>query len=102
MKKFIEKLFMPFLNMVEPFVLPLIKQASKESIKKAFEFFFAVQKDHAKVALVALYPIIDIQVEDLVRTSDTKYDDAVVDGLKEGMEEVAKKEEIELPNLDDD
>lgn len=76
-------------------------------IKEALlRFLFPLlQKKHEKhfhVTLVSLYPIIDVELEELVKGTETEYDDAFVKAIKESMEEYAKENELQLPNLDDD
>jgi len=53
-----------------------------------------------RTVLVSLYPVIDVQLEDITDKTKTKADDVIVDGLKEAMEGSAAASGITLPNLD--
>lgn len=55
-----------------------------------------------RTALVGLYPVIDVQLEDVTDKTKTKADDVLVDAIKEAMEESAAANGVTLPNLDQD
>lgn len=55
-----------------------------------------------KASLIALYPIIDMHLEDLVTETKTKIDDAFVKALKGAVEKSATKHGVVLSNLDND
>lgn len=55
-----------------------------------------------KTVLTSMYPVIDVQLEDITDKSKTKVDDVITDGLKSGFEQSAEKSGIALPNLDSD
>lgn len=55
-----------------------------------------------KTVLTSMYPVIDVQLEDITDKSKTKVDDVIVDGLKGGFEVAAAKSGVTLPNLDSD
>ena len=81
---------------------PVIQQIVKQVVEVLFEKFLDTSEMHAKVVMVSLYPVIDVELETLVLTTDTDLDDAVVRGIKAGMETIAKERQIQLPNLDQD
>lgn len=53
-------------------------------------------------ALTIGYPLIDIQIEDFVKTTKTEVDDELVTELKKVIEKSALDNGITLPNLDMD
>lgn len=55
-----------------------------------------------KASLIAIYPVIDMHLEDLVTETKTKIDDAFVKALKGAIEESAAKHGVALSNLDND
>ena len=89
-------------NFILDQIAPIIKLVIKEVIKLLFTNFLKKEPVHGKVAIVSLYPIIDVELEPLTEKTLTEYDDAIVDGVKEGLEEVAQEHGIVLPELDED
>lgn len=55
-----------------------------------------------KTILVALYPIIDVELEKLTTKTKTKIDDAAIIAFKLAIEGAASTAGIDLPNLDND
>lgn len=82
--------------------LPFVKKTGKEKLVALFDKLYEKNPDTHKTTLATLYPAIDIQLEDLANDSKTPYDDVLVDGLKEAIEESAAKYSVDLPNLDND
>jgi len=86
------------LNMLAPIVRKVAKDVLKAFLVRAFE----KTPTEAHIIMLAVYPGVDVYLEDLVEKTDTELDNAVVAALMEAMEEVAAEEGFELPNLDDD
>jgi len=87
-----------FGDIFAPIVEPLVKMVFSALLRKLFE----KEPEHAKVLLVSLYPVIDVELEPIFDESENPFDDGVVDGLKGAFEEVAEENKIELSNLDND
>ena len=87
---------------VDDIISPILEYATKKATEFLFDRFFQKHPDHAKVAITSLYPPVDVELEKMVHETEPEYDDAIVSGLKEGMENVADKYGVELPNLDED
>jgi len=87
-----------FLNMFSK----AIKNLIKERLIAALAALKAKDEKAYKTVLVSLYPVIDVQLEDITDKTKTQADDVVVDALKESMEESAAANGVSLPNLDSD
>ena len=85
-----------------PIIAPIVKMILSEVIKYAFGEFLKKDATNAKVAIVSLYPPIDVSLQNITSKTPSEIDNAVVDGIKEGIEYVANVNDIELPNLDND
>jgi hypothetical protein len=79
-----------------------IKNLIKERLIAALSALKAKDEKAYKTVLVGLYPVIDVQLEDITDKTKTQADDVIVDGMKEAMEESAAANSIILPNLDND
>ena len=79
-----------------------IKNLIKDRLIAALAALKAKDEKAYKTVLVSLYPVIDVQLEDITDKTKTQADDVVVDGIKEAMEESAASSGITLPNLDSD
>jgi hypothetical protein len=79
-----------------------IKQLLKERLIAALAALKAKDEKAYKTVLTSLYPVVDVQLEDITDKTKTKADDILVDGLKEAMEESAAANGVTLPNLDSD
>lgn len=79
-----------------------IKTLLKERMKAALAALKAKDEKAYKTTLISLYPVIDVQLEDVTDKTKTKADDVLVDALKESIEESAAENAITLPNLDND
>ena len=92
------------MNNIGHFIIGLFigqaEKASKEVFIKAFEKIYAKNPARHKLLLVSLYPVIDVELEDVVKATKTTFDDAGVRALKQAMEDQAVKYGFELPNLD--
>jgi len=83
-------------------IAPIIREIISKVIYFLFDKLLEKNPEHGKVALVALYPIIDVEIEPIVEKTDSDIDDAIIDAIKEAMEKVAEENGFELPNLDED
>ena len=83
-------------------IAPIIREILSKVIYFLFDKLLEKNPVHGKVALVALYPIVDVEIESIVEKTDSDIDDAIVDAIKEAMEKVADENGFELPNLDED
>ena len=79
-----------------------IKTLIKERLIAALAALKAKDEKAYRTALTGLYPVIDVQLEDITDKTKTKADDVVVDAIKEAMEESAAANGVTLPNLDQD
>lgn len=88
------------------FMLNLFAQAFKGFVKsKMLAMFAAVKvKDPArhKLLLATLYPVVDVELENITDKSKTKADDELTDAIKEAIEESAAGAALTLQNLDSD
>jgi hypothetical protein len=88
------------------FLINLFSNAIKDLLKVRLVAALAALKlkdeKAYKTVLVSLYPVIDVQLEDVTDKTKTKADDVIVDGIKEAMEESAAANGVVLPNLDND
>lgn len=92
-------------NSVLDLLLPILKPVFVRVLAEVvFPAFKQANEDAYRTALVALYPIIDVQLEDLAIKTETEIDNAAVDILKEAIEKSAEASGFldELPNLDED
>lgn len=80
---------------------PLAK-VGQAKLVEVFNAMYAKNPATYRTALTALYPIIDVQVETITDASKNKIDDAFVAAIKGAIEESAKVNGLELPNLDND
>lgn len=79
-----------------------LKKLIKERIQAALAALKVKDEKAYRTVLASLYPVVDVQLEDITDKTKTKADDVVVDGLKEGMEASAADNGVTLPNLDSD
>lgn len=87
-------------------LINLFSNAVKDIIRSRLVAALAALKvkneDHYKVVMSSLYPVVDVELEDITDKTKTKADDVVVDAIKEAMEQSAKDNGITLQNLDSD
>lgn len=67
-----------------------------------FDKLYEKNAETYKTTMIALYPIVDVQLEGLTAKSKTKIDDSIVLALKGAIEESAAKYLLTLSNLDQD
>lgn len=79
-----------------------IKSLLKTRLSAALAALKAKDEKAYRTVLASLYPVIDVQLEDITDKSKTKADDVIVDAIKESMEESAAANGVTLPNLDND
>jgi hypothetical protein len=87
-------------NLVVKWVMPLVKDRGAEALKDLLQDMHDAHPLWYNQTLVGAYPLIDVQLEDFVKTTGTKIDDELVALLKKVLEESAAANSIELPNLD--
>ena len=77
-----------------------------EIVERVIHLLFnaAIQKngEHAKTVVASLYPIVDVELEPLVKKTEGLWDDFVVKGVINGLELTAIDNDIQLANLDND
>jgi len=83
-------------------IAPIIREILSRVLYILFTKLIEKNPQSGKVAIVSLYPIIDVEIEPIIEKTETELDDAVVDAIKEAMEKVAEENGFELPNLDED
>lgn len=81
---------------------PVVKSVAKDKLVELLDQLKEKNEANYKTTLVSLYPIIDVQLEGVTDKTKTNIDDAVVDALKEAIEESATKNSVTLQNLDAD
>lgn len=81
--------------------LPFIEKQGKAAFVNLLQDMHDAHPTEYKQALVGLYPVIDVQLEDYVKSTPSKVDDRVVADLKAALEESAAANSITLPNLDE-
>lgn len=79
-----------------------LTSVGQDQLVQLFDKLYEKNNETYKSALVALYPIVDIQLESLTSKSKTKIDDAIINALKGAIEESAAKYKLVLSNLDND
>lgn len=79
-----------------------IKSLLKSRLTAALNALKAKDEKAYKTVLVSLYPVIDVELEDITDKTKTEADDLLVDAIKEAMEESAAANNVTLPNLDSD
>jgi len=82
--------------------IELILSLGKGSAKKGLNDAFQKNPHLTKQMMLALYPVIDVQLENYTLHTGNKLDDKAVKTIKEIIEEVASENGLELPNLDQD
>lgn len=82
--------------------LPGLASAGAIELTKVFDAYALKHPEAHKTLMVSLYPIIDVQLENLTKDSKTKFDDPFSNALKLSIEASAANNGIELPNLDAD
>lgn len=90
------------LKVGDELLAPIVRFVVDQVIKVLMIGLRKEDESLAEVVAVALYPIADVELEDAFEKTDTKVDDAIIDGVKSGLEKVAAEWQLELPNLDDD
>lgn len=86
---------------VSAFVGP-ITIVGTQKLVEVFDKLQADNPDAYKTVMLALYPIVDLQLEKITSKTKTKIDDAFVTALKGAVEQSAAKYGIELVNADED
>jgi len=81
---------------------PIIKALIREVLYTVLKTFIENDPENAKLTIHSLYPVIDVKLQKFVENTANKIDDAVVDGVLESIEKIAKEFDFELPNLDED
>lgn len=79
-----------------------IKSLLKDRLAAVLAALKAKDEKAYRTTLASLYPIIDVQLEDITDKTKTKADDVLVDAFKEALEESAAANGVTLPNLDND
>ena len=102
LRSLIEKLPESIQAKIDDIIAPLVKIVVTQVTYMLMKELGDKKPEDAELVAFELYPIIDVKLEELVGKSDTPIDDAVVEGIMEGLEQIADESEWELPNLDDD
>jgi hypothetical protein len=93
-------------KLILEFLLPIIGPIISAAIKELVEYVFGKYANNSlrdcRVLMVSFYPILDGPIERAVIKTLNGFDDTAVKAFKEGMEVVAKKHNIQLPELDND
>lgn len=82
--------------------MPVVKSVAKDKLVELLDQLQQKNEASYKTALTALYPVVDVQLEDVTEKTETTIDDSIVDALKEAIEESARKHGLQLANLDSD
>ncbi|MFX0181982.1 MAG: hypothetical protein ACFE95_02770 [Candidatus Hodarchaeota archaeon] len=102
LKKLFEKLPESIRTRIDDIIAPLVKIIVTQVTYMLMKELNDKSPSDAELVAYELYPITDVKLEEMVGKTDTPIDDAVVDGVLEGLEQIADEEGWELPNLDDD
>lgn len=87
-----------FFNILLPFIL----KQGKAELKTLLQKFHDQNPQQYTQVITGAYPLIDLQLENFVKTTGTTVDDDVVVKLKQVLEESAADNGITLQNLDQD
>lgn len=80
--------------------LPGLANVGALELTKVFDNYAVKHPEAHKTLLVSLYPIVDVQLENLTAESKTKFDNPFSSALKTALETSASNNGVELPNLD--
>lgn len=89
-----------FGNIIVDWVLPLVEKRGKAAFIVLLNDWYAKHPASYTQVLMGGYPLIDVQLEDYVKTTKTTVDDDIVKDLKEAIETSALTNGLSLPNLD--
>ncbi|HPG42067.1 MAG TPA: hypothetical protein PLP19_22175 [bacterium] len=81
---------------------PIIGLALKQVLTPLLTGMMTREPEHGAVALAAMYPVIDAELEPLTGKTATALDDCAVATLKSVIEDVAEKFGVALANVDGD
>jgi hypothetical protein len=81
---------------------PVLANVGREQLTTLFNKLHEDNPAVYKTVMVALYPIVDVQLETLTDKSKTKLDDIFVDAFKGAIEDSSEANGVELQNLDQD
>lgn len=81
---------------------PVINVVVKMVFKPLLNGLVKAQPVHGKVAIAAMYPIVDAELEPLVNGTDNAIDNSTIAAIKDVLEDVAKENNIDLSNVDAD
>jgi hypothetical protein len=87
-------------NVLVDWVLPLVEKVGKAGFIKMLNNWYTTHPLSYTQVLMGGYPLIDVQLEDYVKTTKTTVDDDLVADLKSALESSAATNGITLPNLD--
>jgi len=102
LRSLIEKLPTSVQTKIDDIIAPLVKIVVTQVTYMLMKELHDKKPEDAELVAYELYPIIDVKLETLVGKSDTPIDNAVVEGVMEGLEQIAKEVSWKLPNLDED
>lgn len=80
--------------------LPGLANVGAQELTKVFDNYAVKHPEAHKTLMVSLYPIIDVQLENLTAESKTKFDNPFSAALKLSIEASAANNGVDLPNLD--
>lgn len=80
--------------------LPGLANVGAVELTKVFDAYAVKHPEAHKTLMVSLYPIVDVQLEDLTIESKTKFDNPFAVALKLSIEASSFNNGVELPNLD--
>ena len=80
----------------------LIKMIVKEAIIRGLKEAYAKNPLAVKTAIGSFYPIVDGYLETAAKKTETLYDDDIIIGLKEALEDFATEIKLTLSNVDSD
>lgn len=78
----------------------VFKSFIKAKLSAMFAAVYAKNPDRHKLLLAELYPVVDVELEDITLKSKTKADDELTNAFKEAIEESAAAKGVTLQNLD--
>lgn len=87
-------------NLLVKWVLPQVEKLGEDGLEEVLQDLHDSHPAWYSQTLIQGYPLIDVQLEDYVKSTGKKVPMEVVAILKKGLEESAAANNITLPNLD--
>lgn len=90
------------MNFLIKFLLPLIETTAETELLSLLQKMHDTHPAWFAQLIIAVYPAIDVQLENYTASTKSTIDDDIVQRLKRVLETAAAANKITLPNLDKD